>query len=534
MEEQTIQQIPLDQLLPDPENRTYGGFDQKKLAELAESIKAKGVLEPILVRAAPRAVADEPVMYDIAAGERRWRAAQIADLPTIPCIVREMTDAELLEIRMIENVQREDVHPLDEAEGYARLIATGAFDVKSLAARLGKSASAIYAILKLRELTPELKTSFVAGDMSAGHAVLLARLQPDDQRTLLKGIKDRESWEGEVSVRELEEMIHRDYFHELARAAFKKDDAELLPAAGPCTSCPKRTGAQPDVQTSAKDDACLDPACYNAKLDALVTLRKAQLEGRDVLQVREGYANGRAVKGALDPWEWRECKKKDPGAKQVLVTAGPGRGRLTWGKMTAQARQEQARESPQEKAKREKDAARQEEKRQVAEVLWERVLAAVLAAEAKARTRNKKLSLDILRLAVKVCYRQLVEEGYSSEEIEVFWGEELSDKEVEERIAALKEAELLSFVIKMALFDSLSWYGTTDRLEEAAAILRVDVKALEKEARAVIREKARQAKKKTVPEQGGPAEEAEKEDPKYLDILDRVDNGEEAAVEDEG
>jgi ParB family chromosome partitioning protein len=499
--EEAIREIPLAQLSPDPENRRYGGFNETKLKELAESIKAKGVLEPILVRpsAAGRQPGD-PELFDIAAGERRWRAAQIAELQTVPCVVRDLDDLAVLEIRAIENVQREDVHPLDEAESYARLIATGSYDVKTLAGKVGKSASYIYQSLKLRELVPEAVESLSGGSMTTGHAILIARLQPDDQRAVLEMMKKRSGlYYGEdhvMSVRDLETTIHRDYFRELSRAAFRKDDADLLPAAGPCTTCPKRTGAQPDLQTSAKEDACLDPRCYNAKLDALVERQKAKLEGAPYLLAAGAYEGKPTPKGLVERYNWEECKKKDRGAKQILIASGSDRGRLTWAKLRTQrtgGSYAPAGETPQEKEKRLREEGKEKEKRDVAVLTRRKTLDQVIAAAGKARTRNKKLALEVLRQAAAVLYRNLDLFGSDEDVFTVFWDEELDFKKATARIAEMSETELLDLFLKLAFIEDVKTYGArSDALGTAAKTLRLDIKAIEKEARAEIKEKARQ------------------------------------------
>jgi ParB family chromosome partitioning protein len=149
MSAEAIQQIPLDQVVPHPGNRKVGGFDKEKLEQLAESIRAVGVQQPAVVRKAA-----ENGKYELVAGERRWRAARLAGLEALPCVVRELDDVAVLKIQTIENLQREDVHPLDEAEGYARLIKLAKYDVETIAHELGKSISYVYQRLKLRDLAP--------------------------------------------------------------------------------------------------------------------------------------------------------------------------------------------------------------------------------------------------------------------------------------------------------------------------------------------------------------------------------------------
>jgi ParB family transcriptional regulator, chromosome partitioning protein len=133
-----IREIPLEQIQPHPSNRRVGGFDPEKLKQLAESIKAIGVQQPAVVR---EITGENQIRrYELVAGERRWRASKLAGKETLPCVVRELDDAQALRIQIVENLQREDVHPLDEANGYARLLDSGTYDVEA-AASCGRARS---------------------------------------------------------------------------------------------------------------------------------------------------------------------------------------------------------------------------------------------------------------------------------------------------------------------------------------------------------------------------------------------------------
>lgn len=181
-----LQEIHVDQLKPSPTNPRKT-FDDDKLQELAKSIREVGVLEPLIVRAHQNG---GPPSYEIVAGERRYRASVVAGVLTVPCMVRELTDVQVLEIQAIENLQRDDVHPLEEADGYAALIAAGGYDEPEIAERIGKSTKYVYDRLKLRSLCPELRAIFIANEMTAGHAILLARLTPAEQLEALGDPED--------------------------------------------------------------------------------------------------------------------------------------------------------------------------------------------------------------------------------------------------------------------------------------------------------------------------------------------------------
>src|SRR5690348_2468669 len=172
-----FQQIPLSSLQESPWNPRRH-YDDATLDELARSIREKGVIEPIVVRAMP--AHSRP--YEIVAGSRRFRASQRAGLATIPAVVRDLDDVAALELAVIENQQRDDVHPLDEADGYAALLkADRAYTPAVVAARVGKSESYVYRRLKLRELVPAVRRAFEADRLTVAHAERLARLTPELQ-----------------------------------------------------------------------------------------------------------------------------------------------------------------------------------------------------------------------------------------------------------------------------------------------------------------------------------------------------------------
>lgn len=143
-------------------------FDKEALKDLANSIREKGILQPILVRSNPDDSAKAP--YEIVAGERRWRAAQIAQIHDVPVIIRDMTDNEALQIGIIENVQRSDLNPIEEAEAFQRLIDEFSYTQEVLAKTLGKSRSHIANTLRLVGAPNKVRDYLVTGQLSAGHA----------------------------------------------------------------------------------------------------------------------------------------------------------------------------------------------------------------------------------------------------------------------------------------------------------------------------------------------------------------------------
>ena len=171
-------------------------FDGEKLEELSESIKTYGILQPILVQ-------KKDGYYEIIAGERRWRAALKAGLKEIPVIIREYTDKEILELSLIENIQREDLNPIEEAEAYKRLIDEFGMSQEEMAKRVSKSRSAVANSLRLLKLEGDVRKMLVDGQLSMGHARALLPLEiAEEQIEVARKVADRQ-----LSVRETEKLV---------------------------------------------------------------------------------------------------------------------------------------------------------------------------------------------------------------------------------------------------------------------------------------------------------------------------------------
>lgn len=177
-------------------NQPRKNFDEKALKELAQSIKTNGVIQPIIVT-------KKGDRYIIIAGERRWRASQLAGLKTVPCIVRKYTDREICEIAIIENLQREDLNPIESARAIKQLIETFDLTQEVVADRIGKSRPAVANTLRLLTLTPEVVNMIEAGKLSAGHARCLISVE-DPKFQVELALK---ACDNKISVRELEKYI---------------------------------------------------------------------------------------------------------------------------------------------------------------------------------------------------------------------------------------------------------------------------------------------------------------------------------------
>lgn len=174
-------------------------FSEEALQDLADSIAQHGVLQPLLVR---------PLLdggYQIVAGERRWRAARMAGLSEVPAVIREMSDTEMAELALVENLQREDLTPLEEAEGYQVLIDTYGMTQEEVAKAVGKSRPAVTNALRLLNLPEEVRDMVSAGLLTAGHARTLLAFENEEE--LLKAAK--QAAERGITVRELEAMAKR-------------------------------------------------------------------------------------------------------------------------------------------------------------------------------------------------------------------------------------------------------------------------------------------------------------------------------------
>ena len=287
MEKQTVSRstLELSDLKPSKTNpRTH--FDKDALAELTESVRRLGVLQPILVR---------PLngFFEVVAGERRYRAAKAAGLKEIPVVARVLTDLETLEVQVIENLQREDLSPLEEAEGYRKLCKEHDCRVEDLVIKIGKSRSYVYARLKLASLPKIAKKAMWDEILPASTALLIARI-PDPklrEKAAKQVIKGPNSWNpGPMSYRRAAEFIHNHYMLRLKDAPFSTTDGELLPKAGACVDCPKRTGNQRDLFPDIKSaDVCTDPKCFDQKQDVhwKQVAKKAEASGKRVLSQKE-------------------------------------------------------------------------------------------------------------------------------------------------------------------------------------------------------------------------------------------------------
>jgi ParB family chromosome partitioning protein len=175
-------------------------FDDARLDELAESIRSQGIIQPLVVRVR------QGGGFELVAGERRWRAAQRAGLHQVPAVVREVAESQAFEMALVENLQREDLNPIEEAEGYQRLVAEFGYTQESLSARVGKDRSTVANALRLLKLPPSVRAMVIDGQLNMGHARALLGLESDPAIDRLA----RQATSRGLSVRQVEAMVKRE------------------------------------------------------------------------------------------------------------------------------------------------------------------------------------------------------------------------------------------------------------------------------------------------------------------------------------
>jgi ParB/RepB/Spo0J family partition protein len=282
-------------------------FDPTKLAELAASIKASGVHQPVLVRPLPGSrVADtstDPATgkrlavlptHELVAGERRYRASKLAEATDIPAMIRELTDEQVLEIQILENLQRDDLSELEEAEGYQALMTHSGISAEAVGAKIGKSRAYVYLRLKLLNLCTDVRQALRDKKLEATTASLLARIP--NEKLQIKALHEvlKGQWDGDgyavMSYRQAAAHVQREYMLALDKASFDISSINLITGVMPCTACPKRTGAEPELFADVKSaDVCTDPVCFHKKEDAHTAAQAAaaQAKGLTVIAGKE-------------------------------------------------------------------------------------------------------------------------------------------------------------------------------------------------------------------------------------------------------
>lgn len=491
-------------------------FDETALKQLSESVLNDGVLQPLVVRPHPR----HEGSYEIVAGERRWRAAKLVGLTAVPCVLRMLTDEQVALLQTVENLQREDLHPLEEAEGYEHLAKVYHYTVDDIAAKVAKSASYVRGRMKLTALSAKAREWFYKGLLTPTTALLVARIPvPSLQDEALTGMVDHRGQP--LHATDAAAYIQRDYMLDLSRAPFPTGDETLTPKAGACGPCVKRTGNQPELFGDVKQkNTCTDPTCWNGKRAAHVAKQKAEAEAKGMTVI-----TGKAAKKILPHgdnfiaeshlklddrcWDdakgrtYRELLGRDAPAPTLVETSTGGLLEVVERKVVAPILREKGVHRPGTDRDREKEAAAKVENE---------VRAAIFTA---IRNTPVKIERDELAMIAIAWARDL--DGDTWKRIEKLWAWEKSTPD--KAIGELETEQLSRLLLDMALIGETrvqAWSLSTkhELLDRMAARTGVDATAIRKkvkaDARAAAKAKAAKKAAKTKSTKAAPPAPAEK------------------------
>lgn len=489
----------MDGLVLSPTNpRTQ--FDPTHHEELTASIREQGVLVPLLCRL----LTDKQL--EVVAGARRYHAAKAAGLVTVPVIVRAMTDTEALEVQLIENLQRSDVHPLDEGQAYHTLHTTAGYDLARLAVKVGKSRSCVAQRLQLTTLSAEAQAAFREDRISTGHALLIARLPYADHAVALRACT-RRRWTatGETEqltpVAEFAGWIAHTLHLDLRRAPFSTTNDTLLPEAGACLTCPKRTGFSPELFPDiAQQDTCTDRACWARKLEAYLTQRKQTLAATDPAPVELSAAyvlSHRSEEGDVLPQsQWVKVEPRSCAhCTQGLIVAGREVGTAltvcTAPHCTTHLRSGVGSSATTRDAQRE-----QRHQLRVEEKTRQSVFTEILSHI------DAPLPRPVMNRFVVTCFARLWFEYQKKIVAHYGWGD--SGRHgltavVAEHVQSLSDTELARFMVTLMLIGELhpteSPHADSPLLDEIAAHYHVDITAIRKQVTSIL--EAKNAKSRT-------------------------------------
>lgn len=341
-----VRMIPIADIRRSPVNPRTIREDDQSIIDLAANIEKLGLQQPVLLRPATGTEAQ----YELVFGERRWRACRIVrerhpDRDCIPAFVRELRDAAAYELTVVENMQREDLSPLEEANGVGALVDLGIYTLEEIADRLGKPASWVARRAKLRDLTPEWKKAVAdpkreVSFWSAKHLELVARFSSDVQHDILA--RYERNWQTfKISAKTLQKELS-EYIMKLAAAPWKITE----PGPGDfiaCVKCDCRTSCQPHLFEEeireVKGDRCLSKVCWGKKLEIFLKAKEAELrkDHPGLLLWDNSRGDSRLPAGSEilkrkepHPYEYVEVKKQIAGAIPALVIDGAGAGQVIW------------------------------------------------------------------------------------------------------------------------------------------------------------------------------------------------------------
>jgi ParB family chromosome partitioning protein len=493
-----VHHLPIDQLIISETNpRKYlieNHADSRENLELIESIKAKGIIQPIIVRVHPT----KKNAYEVIAGARRRVCAEKAGRETVPAIIRDgLTETDVREIQIIENLHRAEVHPLEEAEGFADLLKFAHYDIEKLAAKIGKTAGYIAKSMKLADLIKPIKKAWADGQLQRGHVVQFARLTAEQQ----KHIWDRltmYSQDRVPPIAELSKIIGEEFFLVIVNAPWSLDDADLVKKAGACAACPKLSRNSPALfDDVGKQDTCTDSACFTVKLEAFIARAEKQNATIYTRLSERQFVN---EKGLYGKEKWKKATKKCEHAHEGIIVDGEELGKVlsvclvTSGCTTHWSPEARHRdgtgsgETPEAKTKRLTEA--KEKKTEIAK------RRAVLV-EVEKKAPEEITELKHLRVIAGALWNRT----YHDLQVKIVkvkgWAEpgqkQRADETVTEKMATMTRPELARFIMFLALSFQMDEapvdydYETNERKPGADPLMQfakefdVDLKAIEKE-----------------------------------------------------
>lgn len=521
-----LQPVLTASLHPSPTNprKTFAG---DAWDAFVENVRAVGIMQPILVRPWPEG---QPVsgmyalgvpLYEIVAGERRYRAAIACGLDMVPALIRDLSTAEVVRLQMVENLQREDLHPLEEAEGYALMVREHGFTADTLATEIGKSRAYIYGRMKLLEACDHVKAKMRAGELSMSIGEMIARIPSTALQVQAMG---------EVLIRDMTYKtaaahIQLRYMLTLKSAPFPLDDADLIPSAGTCAACPKRTGNAQDLFSDVSSaDVCTDPDCYRDK--KVANMRRLQaaaeaggakvLTGDSATEALPYGADSMAGRGFVKASDRVEHGPSDTKGKaatveqvakqagvQPMLVADERSGRLVKVFKAAEVKSA-VKKAGDHVVIDQNDKQRQAERERKFEMGYRTRLYSEIRAKIAAAKLQPGIPSAELRQIASTLYRFTGFEGQNR--IVHFWvtKEEVSEAHarcgaVQTRIPSMTDNELLLLMIDCTVGHCIQiWSGSTtftlpDALADLAERWSVDAKAL----RVAMKKEAKEAGKGT-------------------------------------
>ena len=420
--------------------------------ELVKSVKEKGVLVPVLARPLKEGG------YEVVAGNRRLAAAKELGLGEIPAMVDEdMDDVAAMEAQIIENLQRKDIHPLDEGEAYRKLLerAGDILTIKDVAVRVGKSEAYVRQRLFLTNVEPKVAAMFRAGKLRGEHAVILARLSQVDQGRVVKEV-DR--YHGDFSAADLKDWIQRNVYKPMQNQPWVGDEAMegSVPAHKPACQ-PANTALFGEV----KKGTCTDLACWRARMDGYISV----LSQRDKLvKISDEYGNNDAKLPSKSNYVSLSTKKKEhcEFAQQAIVAQGSVLGNVVWicndPKCKKHNRQATPYEqSPAEKAKRKAEKKREEAK----EAKQEKEFQAALKKVKWPMTEKTLAAIMEVHLSHGTMVMRPICKSHGWEPVVIdhkTWKEKSYQDAVKREAAKMTNEEKLRLVVEVMLVNDM-WIG---------------------------------------------------------------------------